>query len=467
MSTASVLSHSPDTNSQNRELHKSGIVSEANHLLAPLKGRYSAMARRRFQNPTPFKEGNWWWIIARIDVLEAGKLKRKNQRIKLGPAKMLEREARKIASEKLRPMNQGLQLVGSATLLRDYVENTYKTVELPLLAETTQAAYHSHLEKYVLPQFGELSMRELTPLKLQEYFSGLARTEAGPATVLKIKETLSSVLGSAKKYELLTNNPVEGISIPHEKVLNRKKKKPVLSVDELDLLLTEIREPYATMVYTAYFSGLRPSELNGLKIEDVGEESFTIDEAFCRGNWKETKTDPSSATIYVPREVIERLCRLKDTEVTYRCGGNGAWRTVKVLRSLTPESLVFQGLHKGGPMNDQNIRRRHVRPAALKLGIDPKKTTWQAFRRSYLTELAASGANPKDIQAQGRHSRITTPMEIYAQTVPENQKRAVQKMMTAIQERRQNRATANHVALRSDSTPVLLRNSESQLAVSS
>ena len=420
------------------------------------------MARRRFQAPRPFREGNWWWIIARIDYFEAGQLKRKNQRIKLGPSTMLEREAKKLASEKLRPMNQGLELIGSATRLNDYVENTYKKVELPLLAKTTQAAYQTHLDKYVIPKFGEFSMRELTPLTLQEYFSGLATSDEGPATVLKIKEALSSVLGSARKYDLLTKNPVEGVSIPHQKVLNRKKKKAVLTVEELDLLLTEIKEPYATMVNTAYFSGLRPSELNGLKIEDVHEDSITVDEVYCRGNWKETKTFSSSATIYVPPQVIERICRLRYLVVEYPCGGNGAKRRVKCIRSLEPSSLVFQGLHKGVAMNDGNIRNRHIKPAALKLGIDPKKTTWQSFRRSYLTNLADSGANVKDIQAQGRHSRISTSLEIYAQHVAESQRRAVQKMMSSMEEQRKLRGKENHVALRSNSIPVLLRTSDSQ-----
>ena len=107
-----------------------------------------------------------------------------------------------------------------------------------------------------------------------------------------------------------------------------------------------------------------------------------MDEPYCRGNWKETKTDSSSATIYVPPSVIERICRLRDLEVEYASGGRGAKRRVKCIRSLEPTSLVFQSLRKAGPMNDGNIRNRHLKPAALKLGIDPKKVNWQAFRRS-------------------------------------------------------------------------------------
>ena len=87
----------------------------------------------------------------------------------------------------------------------------------------------------------------MTPVVLQGYFSGLAASKQGPETVLKIKEALSSILKSAKKYDLLQKNPVEGIIIPKQKRVNRKKEKPVLSVEEFYLLLAEIQEPYATM----------------------------------------------------------------------------------------------------------------------------------------------------------------------------------------------------------------------------
>jgi len=50
------------------------------------------------------------------------------------------------------------------------------------------------------------------------------------------------------------------------------------------------------------------------------------------------------------------------------------------------------------------------------------------LRRSYGTWLADSGANPKDVQGQMRHSRISTAMDIYAQFVPEGQRRAVKQL---------------------------------------
>ena len=90
-----------------------------------------------------------------------------------------------------------------------------------------------------------------------------------------------------------------------------------------------------------------------------------------------------------------------------------------------PHDLVFQSVVKGTSMNDQNIVRHHLRPAALKLKLNPKKVTWRALRTPYGTWMVQSGANPKDVQAQMRHSRISTTMDIYAQFVPESQQAAV------------------------------------------
>ncbi len=41
--------------------------------------------------------------------------------------------------------------------------------------------------------------------------------------------------------------------------------------------------------------------------------------------------------------------------------------------------------------------------------------------------MVEAGANPKDVQGQMRHSRIQTTLDIYAQFVPESQRRAVEK----------------------------------------
>ena len=178
---------------------RDSVLAEAN-TGNPLRGDFERMARRRFQDPTPRRRGDWWTIQVRQDVSVGGKTKRSNKRVRLAPATMSEREVRKIAAEYLRPLNQGMQGIGSATTFAHYVEHTYIGVVMPLLARSTRDRYEGVLENYLLPTFGGLSLRDLTPLTVQRYFSNMATSALTHESRDKIRDGLSSVLRSAVEY---------------------------------------------------------------------------------------------------------------------------------------------------------------------------------------------------------------------------------------------------------------------------
>ena len=115
----------------------------------PRRAMEKAMARRRFQSPKPFKEGQFWWLRVWDTNLTGS---RKRQRIKLAPAEMPVREVQKIAEEKLRPVNQGLVLTGSAMNFGDFVTSTYNPTYLPLLSSSTQDSYRGVISKYLEPE---------------------------------------------------------------------------------------------------------------------------------------------------------------------------------------------------------------------------------------------------------------------------------------------------------------------------
>src|SRR5581483_10436653 len=98
------------------------------------RSRLEKTARRRFQCPKPVRSGNWWYVFVRVDVFSRGGFVRRQRRLKLGPASLPEREARKIAAELLRPLNQGVESVGGALPFEQYVASVYRPTELPVLA---------------------------------------------------------------------------------------------------------------------------------------------------------------------------------------------------------------------------------------------------------------------------------------------------------------------------------------------
>ena len=396
------------------------VLPEANSGF-PLKGDFERMARRRFQAPSPFREGNWWWIKVWMDQFRNGKRQRIRKRLKVAPATTSAREAQKIASEMLRPMNQGLESIGSATPFGTYIDTIYLPTVLPLLASSVRSNYGGILRNRLVPFFGDYALRDLNTITLQKYFSAL---QVGYPSAMKTKDVISSVLASAVRFQMLVRNPLETVQIPLPRT--GKRIKPTITPRQFELLVEAMTEPYATMVFVCVLSGLRVSELIGLKWDDVHEDALTIDERFCRGDWGCPKSDASNATIGVDPIVIARIQQLKDAEVTINWGGKGAKKTFKLVRSSGPGDLVFQSIKTGVPMSDHNILSRHIKPAAKKLGLGT--VNWQVFRRSYATWLVEAGADPKAVQGQMRHSRIGPTMDIYAQIVAASQRRAVAKL---------------------------------------
>jgi integrase len=397
------------------------ITDEANSQIGELRGAFEAMAKRRFQSPEPERSGNWWYLRYWTDVFENGKLIRKRVRYKLAPADKGEREIKKIAAEHLRPLNQGLQSIGSATLFADYVDNTYNTTMLPLMAKSTRDRYTGIVKNYLKPAFGSKSLRDLTPLTLQQYFSSLD-PKLSYESRDKIRDVVSSILQSAVTYGLLVKNPVEAVRLAAGKRGNRVK--PFLDPSKFLGLLALIPEPYSTMVYVAVYTGLRASELIGLKWGSVGADSITVAERYCRGDWGVPKSEASNATIPVNPSVIERIHRLKTITIEIRAGSGT--RHYPAVKGTGPDDLVFASVAKGRPMRDNNILCRFIKPAAHKLGIG--FVNWQVLRRSHATWLKLAGADVKDAQAQMRHSRVSTTLEIYQQFIPESQRRVVNKL---------------------------------------
>src|SRR5581483_7889047 len=183
----------------------------------PTFGDFAKMARRRFQAPAPEKRGKFWVLRYWEDVFEHGRRTRQRRRIKLAPATMAEREAKKLAAEHLRPMNQGLVTIGSATNFGEFVDNVYIPVSVPKLASSTQERYLGVIDNHLKPQFGTLCLRDISPLIVDRYLTGLGKTKLSHESLDKIRDVLSSILKSAIRYELLVKSPVEGIRLPKPK----------------------------------------------------------------------------------------------------------------------------------------------------------------------------------------------------------------------------------------------------------
>ncbi len=273
------------------------------------------MAQRRFQDPKPRLEGRFWYL--RVWSNTPGTA-RKRDRIKLASADTPYREVLKLAAEQLKPVNRGIITVGSGVNFSTYVTDTYIPTDLPLLAKGVQSTYRGVIQKHLTPAFEGSTLHELTPLALQRFFSAMPGRDIAYPTMIKIRDTLSSILRSAVRYEFLDRNPLDKLQLPPDK--RGTIDKPVITPAEFQSLLLLVPEPYASMLYVSVWTGLRVSELAALKWKCILEDSISVRQRFSRGDWSSTKTAASAASIAVEPHVIARIERLKTLTVEVRAG---------------------------------------------------------------------------------------------------------------------------------------------------
>jgi integrase len=187
----------------------------------------------------------------------------------------------------------------------------------------------------------------------------------------------------------------------------------VLTPGDIRLLLTQLAEPYHTMVAVAACLGLRASEIMGLQWQDFNWEDLTvfIRRGVVNGRSGDTKTEASQKSLPIDPRLARSL-----QEIWKRTLHQG------------PQDWVFAN-KRGGPRGQQNILKRHLRPAALRAGIG--KIGWHTLRHSYSTILRGAGADIKVQQELLRHSTIQSTLNTYTQAISE-QKRATNAIVVGL-----------------------------------
>src|SRR5687767_4296231 len=108
------------------------------------------------------------------------------KRIPLGPTTLNRAEAERLRDEYLAGINHPNVGIGGVCLFRDFVQ-TYKRDVLPTLASTSRERSGSVLKNYLIPQSGEMMLREMTLEPLQGYFARLQQTKLSFESVDKIR----------------------------------------------------------------------------------------------------------------------------------------------------------------------------------------------------------------------------------------------------------------------------------------
>jgi integrase len=185
-------------------------------------------------------------------------------------------------------------------------------------------------------------------------------------------------------------------------------KEAIVSPEQAFRIMMELEDPYRTLVFLVAVTGLRISEALGLKWRDLDYERQMI---HLRRVWagkdivEQLKTEGSAAPVPLGGLLADAL-RGWNQNSPYAKSDDCLFPSLK-LKGKTPLSPSIMAADK-------------IRPAALKVCIrlEPgQRFGFHNFRHSLATFLVSRGKDVKTIQGLLRHAKVTTPLDLYSQSI--------------------------------------------------
>ena len=247
--------------------------------------------------------------------------------------------------------------------------------------------YRNHLE----PAFGNLALKDLSPLRIRTFVAQLA-TRRAAGTVRQIHALLSTMLSDAVEEGLLLVNPCRRTKLPQ----TPRYEAVFLSPAQLEVLAGSIDPHYRCLLLTAAGTGMRWGELAGLRRDrlDLLRRRLRIDQTLVDVNGRLSiglpKTRGSARILSLPDLVVQALA-------THLVGH--------------ASDLVFTS-PDGQPLRRANFYHRVWIPAVRASGLSPAPR-FHDLRHSHVSLLIAAGVPIKAIQERLGHASIVMTMDRY------------------------------------------------------
>src|ERR1035437_2397853 len=281
-------------------------------------------------------------------------------------------------------------------------------------AYSTRNRCNSVLNKWVLPRWQSTKISEVRTIEVENWLRGLALARG---TKAKIRKTLGLLFNHAVRGEFTTRNPISG-PVRGSGVRQSEKREripEVLTAEEFRRLEAALPVRERVLVCLALSTGLRRGELAGLRWEDVDFEQQTL--AIRRSVVDQVVGKLKTEASQRPLPMDVRIAQLLQQ-----------WRSVSKY-SESQEYMFATESNRAGdqrgkqPVSLAKIMQYHIQPIARRVGIG-KKIGWHTLRHSFATSLHRNGEGIKVVQELLRHSSCRITMDIYAQAVSVDKRRA-------------------------------------------
>lgn len=349
--------------------------------------------RQRYQAGRVMKRGKYW-----IGKYLEGKTDRSKCLGKV--AQMTRSQAREKLAGIVAPINASS---GPDITVRQFITTVYLPFYKKKWKRSTYMTNKDRVVRDISGEFGKQKVRDLTRVELQYFLD--SKSDGSFDHVSHLRWDLKQIFALAVADGVAKSNPAEVLFVP------RTAKKPTrthMTVDQAKLAFEVLELRERVIVKLAIIAGMRPGEIFGLRRGSVQDGHVDIQERVYRGDVDTPKTEKSKRLAALSTGLTEDLKE---------------W--LKVCPAVGDEAWLFpsEKTETSTPMSRDNVMRRHIKPAFMKVKLG--WVDFQVMRRTHSSLMEELGVDPKIVADQQGHD-IGTHLDVYTQTSIESRREAVE-----------------------------------------
>jgi integrase len=282
------------------------------------------------------------------------------------------------------------------------------------LEAATLESYRQHLRDHIVPFIGDLRLGHISVPVVRNFMDKLKADGRSPAMIKRVVGDLGSILADAQERGEVAHNAVRSLSKRKKKGAGQKRGQKleigvdIPSTDEIRVIIANLKGRWRPLLLTAIFTGLRSSELRGLRWHDIDLKKNVLRVRQRADKFNEIgapKSESGERAIPLPSILVNAL------------------REWKLACPKGEADLVFPN-GAGQIENHANIVQRGLAPTLIAAGVVTKSgkakyTGLHALRHYYASwcinrrEDGGLGLPPKMVQQRMGHATLAMTSDVY------------------------------------------------------
>jgi len=319
------------------------------------------------------------------------------------------KDAERKLTDLLHQIDTGVLIQPGKMRLSVYLEKWLTDYVAPNLSPKTAEGYEHICHCHLIPALGNVTLNGLKPTHLTDYYREKQSDGLSAQTVRHHHTMLHKALQTALEWGLLARNIADAVTPPHVQGIEMQ----TWDEDEISQFLEAARPtPYFALFHTAFFTGMRRSELLALRWCDLDlllcKIYVTRSLHVLRGGKVDIRQpksakgkrnidlSPLAATVLREYQEKQRLDR------------------AMLGKSLADGDLVFSDLD-GKPLLPNTVTHAWIK-LVRRTGIKPIRL--HDARHSHASLMLKQGTHPKIVQERLGHASIQITLDTYSHVAP-------------------------------------------------